>query len=125
MTAARTVTVQTIDHGDVVLTCPAWCAGHDETPQYRIDISHFGPEMEFTAETSRGTVTTMIAAFEQRPYIGDKFPGTAPLVWMGIDGDGYPSNPEQLDQLAATLVEHAAQLRHLARELTVLRAVQA
>lgn len=28
MSAPRTVTLDTIDHGPVTFTCPAWCSGH-------------------------------------------------------------------------------------------------
>ncbi|MET7711027.1 hypothetical protein [Streptomyces sp. NPDC005407] len=122
MSAPRTVTVPTLDHGDIVIPEPAWCAGHDgQPPQYRIDIGHTGPERELIVPTSRGPVPLMVTAIEQRPFIGDRFPGTAPLVWLGISSDGYPSSPAQLDQLANALVGHAATLRALARRLAVLR----
>lgn len=123
MSAPRTVTVQTIDHGPVTMPEPAWCVGHDEQqPQYRIDISHFGPVTLFEVPTSRGEVTTMEAAFEQRPFIGDAFPGTDVFVWVGVADDGCPSTPAQLDTIAAALVEHAATLRGMARRLTALLA---
>ncbi|WP_432104885.1 DUF6907 domain-containing protein [Streptomyces sp. bgisy091] len=119
----RTVTVPTSDHGPVTLPEPSWCTGHDHPHvEARMDVVHTGPIVPFHLPTGRGEVTTMLAALEQRPFIGDQAPGAG--VFMNVElsgGDWYPSGPEDLDLMAAALVEHAAELRHLARQLSALR----
>ena len=120
---ARTVTLRTIDHGDITIPEPAWCAGHPSPdPEHRIDISHVGKTHPFNLHTSRGPITAMLATVEQRPFIGDRFPGTDTFVNVEICGDWYPSDPQQLQELAAALVVHATHLRTLARELSALKA---
>ncbi|MFI1470619.1 DUF6907 domain-containing protein [Streptomyces wuyuanensis] len=121
MTVPRIVTVPTIDHGPVQLVCPPWCTGHDQTPQYRVDLAHVGPEQPFRVETSRGSVETMLAVLEQRPFT-ETAPGRSVFVNLQIDAEAYPCSPEQLDQAAAALVVHATHLRSLARQLSMLRA---
>jgi len=46
VTAGRTVTVQTSDHGPVILPEPSWCTGVHSQGGYRSDISHNGRPLE-------------------------------------------------------------------------------
>ncbi|WP_236244507.1 hypothetical protein [Streptomyces sp. CC210A] len=116
MNARRTVTVPTIDHGPVTLTCPPWCTGHTSHPaEYRADLSHTGPEHVLPHDGE----PLHIAQLVQFPY------GTRPnTTGLYVEQSGYAQTlaPTGVDALAAALVEHAAQLRHLARELSALRA---
>ncbi|WP_326583322.1 hypothetical protein OG889_32735 [Streptomyces sp. NBC_00481] len=50
MSALRTVTLLTIDHGSVTLPEPSWCTGHaDHRPDtHRADILHTGPTHRLT-----------------------------------------------------------------------------
>lgn len=116
MRTPRTVTVQTTDYGPVTIECPAWCLGVHPDNGYRVDIFHEGPEVTFNVPTSRGEVTSMTAALEQRPY-AERAPGTEVFVNVELAGDHYPSNPAELDAMAAALVEHAQKLRFLSRRL--------
>jgi hypothetical protein len=116
MTAARTTTVHTLDHGPVTLTCPTWCADV-HAPQnggYRADIVHTGPEIPFTV----GDELLFIAQYVSYPY-AERLPRTTGLY---VEQSGYARtlDPAGLDQLAAALVEHATRLRHLARQLSAL-----
>ncbi|MFE5852546.1 DUF6907 domain-containing protein [Streptomyces sp. NPDC056500] len=123
MSTLRTITVPTLDHGPITITCPDWCTEPHQNPEYRIDLTHAGPDIAFNVETSRGTATLMTAWYEQRPHIGERFPGTRTFINVEINGDTYPSDPRQLDQLAAALTIHAIHLRTLAQQLTALKAV--
>lgn len=120
MTARRTVTVETVDHGPVTVTCPSWCLGVHPDGGYRVDITHAGRVMEFEADTSRGPVVVLLAALELRPFT-ELPPGPVVFVNVEIGGDWYPSSPGQLESLAAALVGHAARLHGLAERLAELR----
>lgn len=113
MTAARTVTVQTLDHGPITITCPAWCTGHTGPAEFRVDTTHTGPDH---VGTFRGR-ELQFARLTLSPFVGHHGGGLAVSVGepvlMGLD-------PVGLDELAAAYVAYAAQLRHLARELAVL-----
>ncbi|QKV94237.1 hypothetical protein HUT19_22790 [Streptomyces sp. NA02950] len=120
MSAPRTVTVQTRDHGAVTLTCPPWCTARHEDGGYRVDLFHEGPETGLTLGTSRGTVYLMPAFLEQRPFTEQREPGRRPFVNVGLDGDFYPSDPAQLHGIAESLIRHGAQLHALAGHLAAL-----
>lgn len=117
MSAARTVTVQTIDQGDVTIAEPAWCAGHDgERPELLSDTGHRG--VPCRAEF-RG-VELAFAALVQDPFVVHSDRSVGVLVEMGYLGSTL--TPAELDELAAVLVEYAGTLRHLARQLAAIRA---
>jgi hypothetical protein len=117
MSAPRTVTLATIDHGDVTITCPDWCTGHDTTtPQYREDIVHEGVERILALPHRGGNHQLLTLALEQRPF-ADRWPGTAPFVSVGFSGDHHPMRRPGLHAAADALEMHAAMLRHFAVEL--------
>ncbi|MGC9382909.1 DUF6907 domain-containing protein, partial [Streptomyces sp. MH13] len=111
----RTVTLPTIDHGDVTLPEPTWCAGHtDHRPEYRADVAHSSPMIGLELATSRGPIVLIEACIESRPFAARH---RGPHLWLGIEGDGYPSTPEQARATAASLEANAAALRALADQL--------
>lgn len=114
MTETRTVTVPTIDHGPITITCPPWCTGHAGQPaQYRADLNHSGPEHAFNFHNDR----VFTALLSQYPFgSGSRETG------LHIEEAGFAAtlDPAGLRQLAATLTVHAAHLRTLAAELAVL-----
>lgn len=116
MTGQRPVTVPTIDHGPLSLTCPAWCAGHDtRVPQYQADLSHNGAEHAFRFDGDQ----LFMAMLTQYPYgSGSREPG----LYIEQTGFGRALDPAQLRQLAATLTVHAVHLRTLASQLDELLA---
>jgi uncharacterized protein DUF6907 len=121
VSAPRTVTVQTSDHGPVTIPEPAWCTGqYHQQGGYRGDISHTSDDIEFNVETRDGAVTLMRAVFEQRPYT-EREPGRGVFVAVELDGEWYPSDPQHLDWIANGLVEHAHRLRELGRQLAVMQ----
>lgn len=114
--APRTVTVPTLDRGDIVVPEPFWCAGHDTTrPEYRCDIGHVGAGHLLTyAGTELGH-----AALVQNPFAESSDRGIRAVVHLG--GNGLGLTPAELDGLAAGLVDYAGTLRHLARLLGTLQ----
>ncbi|AGP56171.1 DUF6907 domain-containing protein [Streptomyces rapamycinicus] len=120
MSAPRTVTVHTRDHGPVTLTCPTWCTTAHPDGGYRVDISHTGDETGLTLDTTRGTAYLMPTFLEQRPYTEQRPPGRGLFINIGLDGDFYPSDPAQLHGIAEALIRHGAQLHALAGHLAAL-----
>lgn len=118
----RTVTLPTIDHGDITIPEPSWCTGHTGPTPYRVDISHTGPWTALEIPTPAGPMVVMEAAIETRPFTETDKHG--PHLWVSVDGgaEGQPMLPGDVDRLAAALVENAAVLRHLARQLATLLA---
>lgn len=117
MSAARTVTVQTIDQGDVTITEPSWCAGHDgEAPQLLSDTGHLGTGHRAVFEGDE----LAFAALSQDPFVVHSDRGAGVLVEMGSMSRAL--TPGEADALAAALVEYAGTLRHLARQLAAIHA---
>jgi hypothetical protein len=115
MAGPRIVTVPTLDHGDITVPEPAWCVGHADQPRgFRVDLTHRGPEIPIGLANE----PLFVALASQHPFSsGSRQVG---LYVEDIDiANTY--TPAELDQLAAGLVEAAAQLRHQARWLAVLR----
>ncbi|MCW2899171.1 MAG: hypothetical protein JWO67_1436 [Streptosporangiaceae bacterium] len=121
MNAPRTVVVSTRDHGDITVDEPEWCLGFHPTGYYRVDLSHAGPMVHLGTDTSRGEMVFSMACLEQRPF-SEAASGRGVFVAVELDGDWYPSNPAQLDTIAAALVDGAVKLRTLARQLSVITA---
>jgi hypothetical protein len=115
--SARTVTVYTVDHGDVTMPEPSWCVEEHTFEGYREDIQHTGAELVMEVPAEGYAVPVFTAAVVQRP-----FSPTDARTLVQLEVDEWRSfDPAGLDALAAALVEHAATLRKLARELTVLQ----
>ncbi|MFG2759497.1 DUF6907 domain-containing protein [Streptomyces wuyuanensis] len=117
MSTPRTVTVPTIDHGPLTLDCPDWCVGHDRRPQYRTDVTHYSPEHLLTHDGQ----PLLVVVLAQAPFTetGSREVG----AYVEQTGASGTYSPVGLDALAATLVEHARELRSIARRLAVLREV--
>ncbi|MFB7289001.1 DUF6907 domain-containing protein [Actinacidiphila glaucinigra] len=108
----RTVTLPTHDAGDVTLPEPAWCNGHEAAvPQYRADLTHYGPEQTL-AFREQPVLTVLLA---QAPC-SETVPHVTGL-YVELHQVMVTLDPAGVDELAATLVEHAAVLRSWARVL--------
>ncbi|MFE7803998.1 DUF6907 domain-containing protein [Streptomyces sp. NPDC057430] len=111
----RTVTLPTIDHGDITLPEPAWCTGHaDHIPGYRVDLAHTGPEHHFAFEGEQ----LLVAMLTQYP-LSDAL---STDVGLFVEQTGYARtlDPVRLRMLAAALTVHAMHLRTLADELAAI-----
>lgn len=117
MSTPRTVTVHTIDHGPVAVPEPPWCLG-DHGPQnsgHLVDIGHVGPTTAAEFRSRQLLAACLVAdPYATRPE------QRRPRQLVDLGGDLIRLGPAGLDRLAAVLVEHAATLRHLARELAAL-----
>ena len=69
MSAPRTVTVQTIDHGPVTAPEPVWCVARHSDGDYRADLAHEGEgNLLFVDTPCHGPVKVATASLYQRPF---------------------------------------------------------
>lgn len=109
-----TVTVETQDHGEIVIDEPAWCLGHDDEPiGYRADVTHRGP---WEAAEFAG-VEFLPAGISWAPF-SELHPEPYPVadVW-----EFPPMEPDQLRQLAALVGSQAGRLYRLANHVDQIR----
>ncbi|CAM5536075.1 DUF6907 domain-containing protein [Streptomyces canus] len=110
-TEPRTAVVSILVHKQLEIDEPDWCTGtHDPLAQYKVDISHDGPEHVIAP---RGR--EMFRAFlTQAPF--SNVNGTIGLYIETGDLTGTRT-PDEVEQFADDLVQAADQLRALGREL--------
>ncbi|MFJ5306157.1 DUF6907 domain-containing protein [Streptomyces sp. NPDC088350] len=121
--AEGTVTLQTLDRGEVTIGEPSWCTGHEgELVGPLSEVSHDGPETAAFVDAGRlGEVPLMRANLTHAPYLEiDREPH--PLVYVealeaaSFDADGLralvATGRTYLDRLGAL----AGQLDELAEE---------
>lgn len=112
--SGRTVTLATLDHGDVTLPEPNWCAGHTgHLPVHRVDLHHAGTEHHLS---HRG-VSLWTACLVQYPYATDVAPRSVHLHVAPAAVEGWTLDVDGVQALAAATTEHAQLLRFLARHL--------
>lgn len=120
MTAPRTVTVPTRDHGDVTIPEPAWCCGvgHD-VPNLRAEIAHESDPIGITVGTARGPRSLLELMFWQEPFppLTSPHGSTVHVVARLLDGDHFAYDADGLERLVTDLLEAAASVRLLARRL--------
>lgn len=115
----RTVTIPTSDHGDVTVPEPAWCLGAHEAGGYRVDIGHFGPDIEPTTTTSRGAVPLLSMNLAQNPFTDLADTTDVTVAVRLAEGSSHPHDVDGLDRLASDLVEAARRVRLMRRRLAV------
>lgn len=113
-TEPRAITIRTSDHGDVTLTCPAWCTAQHAQDGHRADILHSGADV---ALVFRG-YDIGDASLVESPFA--ELPGGA--LGVSVSLLGRTLDPVALYDFAAVLDRHADQLRDLADQLHVLLA---
>ncbi|GGV06323.1 hypothetical protein GCM10010495_18080 [Kitasatospora herbaricolor] len=124
MSAGRTVTVHTSDHGPVTAPEPAWCTGRHEDGLHLVDLSHDGPETVLTVGAEHGDVGVMRLFLTRSPYSGRPENRRTSLV-VEIGGDCHRFRDDTaLYALADTLAGHAVELRILARQLALILRVE-
>ncbi|MFC7842517.1 DUF6907 domain-containing protein [Streptomyces sp. NPDC057382] len=111
----RTVSVPLLVVKTLEIDEPDWCAGHDaDRSQFKADLTHYGPEHNITA----GGYPLFRAMLAQSPY-AEIAPRTLGLYVEQQDLTGSYT-PDEVEELADALVEAAARLRTLGRELDAL-----
>ncbi|QQM42806.1 DUF6907 domain-containing protein [Streptomyces liliifuscus] len=121
MTEARTVTLQTLDAGEVTLPEPSWCVGHaDHQPDnYRADILHQGEDVVLTF---RGHFITD-AGLVQSPFATHASPGLGGrTTGVSVSVIARTLDPAGLYSLAASLDGYADRLRDMADQLSAILA---
>ncbi|WP_369222454.1 hypothetical protein AB5J52_14050 [Streptomyces sp. R39] len=117
MTESRTVTLATVDHGDVTLPEPAWCIGHeDHVPQYRADLTHSGGRV-YLERDGRHVGEAVVAQAPCAVRSTREIEGSVVLSYEPPGGMG----PAAVRALADDLEVHAVRLRAFADELAALR----
>ena len=113
-TEPRTATVDVFVTKPLEIDEPDWCKGHaEDLAQYKVDITHDGPvhtiapggrEMlrAFLTQAPFSTLNQAVALYIE-PYLTPR-----------------TCTPDEVDQLAADLIEAAGQLRRLRSELAAL-----
>ncbi|MEU8519082.1 hypothetical protein [Streptomyces sp. NPDC048577] len=117
------VTVDTGDHGPVQVAEPAWCVGQHPAVACRVDITHESEEIFPLIPTlCHGETPTLLVSLAQRPFSSCRGQVVAVMHLAGWlpAGEWHELDSTGLDLAAARLVEHAAELRHLARKLAAL-----
>lgn len=104
--AARTVTVETLDHGPVVLEEPSWCVIAHPDGNHRSGIRHDGVEHAASVDVpGRGRVEFLKANLTQFPFAES---GSRDVkVVVEIDGEHPEFDPAGLGDLAAAITAHA------------------
>lgn len=117
MSASRTVTINTLDHGPVTIPEPAWCIGAHPDGGYRADILHAGPDVALAFHGRHITDASLV----QSPFAGATRPGLGGrTTGVSISIIGQTLDPVGLYGLAAALDGYADRLRDLADELAAL-----
>lgn len=109
-----TVTLDTVDRGEVTVDEPAWCTGHDgETVGHFTDITHNGPEITAPVVTAKyGPSQILTMRVSHAPHLVER-PEPFPLLAVELDGHGDldPADGHSLARalrLAANRVDRAA-----------------
>lgn len=104
--SAYTVTIQTVDHGPVVLPEPSWCAGGHRDGVHRADIHHQGTEHAASIDVpGTGRVPFLTAFLSQYPFA--EHASRAVTAAVEIEGEHYEFDPAGLGDLAASITAHA------------------
>jgi hypothetical protein len=116
---SRTVTVDTVDHGQVQLDEPAWCIGHGTemgVEVHRDDITHNSVRVKAGAVTeSKGWVPMLTAYISWAP-----FRELVPVISLVLDAEGdFPA--EDGRNVAEGLRVAASRIEQIATEAIRLR----
>ncbi|KUL26630.1 DUF6907 domain-containing protein [Streptomyces regalis] len=117
MSTERTVTLPTIDQGDVTLPEPSWCAGHpNPRPQYRTDLTHYGPEHRLTFNGE-----PLFALMLAQSPLSER---ASRNIEAYVEESGYTGSltPAGLYDLAAALDQAADHMRVFADQMAALLA---
>ncbi|MFE3580545.1 DUF6907 domain-containing protein [Streptomyces vinaceus] len=105
MSAPRTVAVQTLDHGLVVLEEPSWCVAVHPDGNHRSGIRHDGAEYAATVDVpGRGRVGFLKANLCQFPFA--EYGSREITATVEIEGDYYEFDAAGLGDLAAAITSH-------------------
>ncbi|MFK0217739.1 DUF6907 domain-containing protein [Streptomyces vinaceus] len=105
MSAPRTVIVQTLDHGPVVVVEPDWCVIEHPDGNHRSGIRHDGIEQAATVDVpGHGRVSFLKANLCQFPFA--EYSSRDVKVAVEIDGECPEFDSAGLGDLAAAITAH-------------------
>lgn len=115
-TEPRTAIVSVFVHKPLEIDEPDWCAGHtDDRAQYKVDISHDGPEHVIAP----GGREIFKAFLTQAPYSSrDRTIG----LYIEVADLTGTCTPDEVEELANDLAQAATELRALGRQLAEILA---
>ncbi|MFK0151180.1 DUF6907 domain-containing protein [Streptomyces sp. NPDC090493] len=112
-TEPRTAVVNILVTKPLEIDEPDWCKGHsNDRAEFKPDITHYGTEHVMAAPNGDALLRVMLA---QAPY-SEHFATTVELYVEAGDFTGG-CDPEGIEELADSLVDAAAKLRALGRQL--------
>jgi len=115
-TQPRTAVVKVFVTKPLEIDEPDWCAGHtDDRTQYKVDISHDGPEHVIAP----GGRELFRAFLTQAPYSSVD---QAVRLYVEVADLTGGCTPDEVEQLANDLVQAADELRTLGRQLASILA---
>lgn len=119
-----TVTLQTLDRGEVTTHEPGWCIGHDEeTVGYYADITHTAePVTATTVTAAHGEIDVLYAQITQAPH-AVKQPEPRPVLYVALDLNASFA-PEDGRALSRALRVASVRLDRALTELARLRGEQ-
>lgn len=96
---------------------PDWCVGHrEDRAHYKVDVTHYGPEHTIAPNG----IDLFRAQLAQSPFAQTT---TTDVVLYVVQTEfARDLTPGQADELADALIEAAARLRELGRDLAALLA---
>lgn len=116
---ARTLTLDTLDHGPVTFDCPTWCIGHGWQAGAvigRNDITHNSVRVKAAVDTeSYGLMPVLTARISWAPFVE-----LVPRVAVEVDLYG-DFEAEEIAGVAGALRTAAARLERVAAEALRLR----
>ncbi|MER6252340.1 hypothetical protein ABT224_13370 [Streptomyces sp. NPDC001584] len=105
MSAPHTVTVQTLDHGPVVLVEPSWCVVEHQDGNHRSGIRHDGVEHAASVNVpGYGRIDFLKANLQQFPFA--EYSSRDVTVVVEIDGEHYEFDSDGLGDLASVIATH-------------------
>ncbi|MFE4701442.1 DUF6907 domain-containing protein [Streptomyces sp. NPDC056738] len=116
-----TVTVQTLDSGEVTVPEPAWCLGHDdENVSYLADLTHNGARTTAPLVTAKYGLAQIMHAYISHAPHAQQQPEPKPLLSFLLDGHG-DLDPADGHNLARALRVAAVRIERMATDLDHLR----
>ena len=124
-TEPRTVNVNVFVTKTLEIDEPSWCVGHrDDRAQYKVDITHNGPEVAARIDTRHGTAEFLTAWISSAPY-SEHAPEPLPVLAIEVGGDILNCTPDDVRAFTQLVRAHCNVLDGLALELQRVRESEA
>jgi hypothetical protein len=119
-TEPRTVHVNVLVTKSLEIDEPDWCADPHDGAQFKVDITHNGPEIAARVDTRHGIATFLAAWISQAPY-SQLDPQPLPIVAIEVGGDTLSLDPEDVPAFTRLARAHLDAIDRLAAECERIR----